>query len=497
MKTSHYVIAAVLLVTASSIGYWIGSRGTHEDMTASQTEDSGEGEILYWRAPMDPTETYDGPGQSKMGMDLIPVYADDQGPSSTSTARPAGTVQISDAVSQQMGVRYGLVHRMDLNRSIRTVGEVMVNDENVFVVNARISGWIQKLHVSYDGAAVSKGDPLLEIYSPEFVSTQEEYIRAMDYLDGLPKDASAATREGAERLVEASRIRLINWEIPEDVIMHLGHTRKAEQTVTLRSPVSGVVLQKDVTEGGFVNKGSNLFRIADLSSVWVHASFYDYELPWISQGQSVEVELSYLPGKVYSGVISYIYPVLREQARDVHVRIVVRNPQREIKPGMFANVQVEGTTLKNVLVVPTEAILRSGARSLVFVAAEDGAFEPREVETGGEGGPGNGLAYIIRGVEEGERVVTSAQFLIDSESRLQEAIQKMRASRNSSSDLVPGDVSQMDHSGDGATNGAPAGRTDPAKIKDPAKPVEHDMSTMKTDSTKADSSKTGTSAHDH
>ena len=494
MKTSHYVMAVVLLVTASSIGYWIGSRGTHEDMAASQTttEDSGEGEILYWRAPMDPTETYDGPGKSKMGMDLIPVYADESGAGSSSNPS-AGTVQINDAVSQQMGVRYGLVHRMDLNRSIRTVGEVMVNDENVYVVNARITGWIQKVHVSYDGAAVFKVDPLLDIYSPEFVSTQEEYIRAMDYLDSLPKDASAATREGAERLVEASRVRLMNWEIPEDVIMHLGHTRKAEQTVTLRSPVSGVVLQKDVTEGGFVNKGSNLFRIADLSSVWVHASFYDYELPWISQGQSVEVELSYLPGKVYSGVISYIYPVLRAQARDVHVRIVVRNPQLDIKPGMFANVQVEGTTLKNVVVVPTEAILRSGARSLVFVAAADGAFEPREVETGGEGGPGNGLAYIIRGVEEGERVVTSAQFLIDSESRLQEAIQKMRASRSSSSDLVPGDMSQMDHSGDGASNGTSNG----APLKAPAKPMDHDMSKMKMDSTKADSSKTDAHVHDH
>ena len=143
MKTSHYVMAVVLLVTASSIGYWIGSRGTHEDMAASQTttEDSGEGEILYWRAPMDPTETYDGPGKSKMGMDLIPVYADESGAGSSSNPS-AGTVQINDAVSQQMGVRYGLVHRMDLNRSIRTVGEVMVNDENVFVVNARISGWI-------------------------------------------------------------------------------------------------------------------------------------------------------------------------------------------------------------------------------------------------------------------------------------------------------------------------------------------------------------------
>jgi RND family efflux transporter MFP subunit len=442
MKRSFrvYAILIVVLFGTAAGGYWLGSRSGMDQMIHQSAEVQADEAILYWRAPMDPTETYDGPGKSKMGMDLIPVYAEE------AKVESVGTVVMSDAVTQQMGVRYGEVHRMDLVRSIRTVGEVKVDEERVFLVNTRISGWVKKLHVAFDGAPVRKGDSLFDIYSPELISTQEEYIRALGYLDSLSDTASQSMVDGAQRLVTAARTRMINWDIPAEFVDHLNHTRTVQQTVTLPSPVTGVVLQKDVVEGGYITKGANVFRIVDLSQVWVHASFYDYELPWISLGQEVEVELSYLPGNVYKGQVSYIYPVLREQARDVHVRIVVPNKDLELKPGMFANVQLAGKTLKNVIVVPTEAIIRSGQRSLVILSAGKGTFEPREVETGGEGGPGNGLAHIISGLEPGERVVTSAQFLIDSESRLQEAIQKMRNSLQEGSRMVPGEVSRMDHS---------------------------------------------------
>ena len=445
MKSIHYVYLVALVVVTTVGGYWLGRSGQNQADHSTSEMASGEAKILYWRAPMDPTEIYDAPGKSKMGMDLLPVYEGEE------VERSAGGVVISDVVSQQMGVRYGMVHRMDLFRSIRTVGEIKVNEESVVMVNARISGWVKQLHVAFEGASVKKGDPLLEIYSPELVSTQEEYIRSMEYLDSLPSGSNENVVSGAKRLVDAAKTRLSNWEISPDFIEHLGHTRQVQQTVTIFSPVSGIVLQKDITEGGFITMGSNLFKIADLGQVWVHASFYDYELPWIHLGQSVEVELSYLPGKVYKGVISYIYPVLREQARDVHVRIVVSNSNHELKPGMFANVQLAGKTLKNVVVVPSEAIIRSGARTLVFISSENGSFEPREVETGGEGGPGNGLTHIISGLEAGEEVVTSAQFLIDSESRLQEAIQKMRSNQAGLDGKVPGDLSNMDHSANSPT----------------------------------------------
>lgn len=452
MKRNQLLIGLLFGLCALVVGYFVG----RTQMDASQApssehngshESASAGEILYWRAPMDPTETYDKPGKSKMGMDLVPVYAEgEQGVMAEhGSDQPLGRVTMTEGVSQQMGVRYGEAHRMDLFRSIRTVGEVKINDENLTQVNARFSGWITKLNVGFEGSEVTKGQTLFELYSPELVTTQEEYIRALNFQDNLPPEASESSKTNARRLVEAAKNRLRNWEVDQAFIKQLDQARTPQQTVPIKATSSGIVLTKDIVEGGYISRGNNLFKIVDLSEVWVHASFYDYELPWISEGQAVEVELSYLPGTVYKGVVSYIYPVLREQARDVHVRIVVPNRSGELKPGMFANVQLAGKTLKDVVVVPTEAVIRSGSRSLVFVADGSGSFEPREVETGGEGGPGNGLVYVISGVEAGEKVVTSAQFLIDSESRLQEAIQKMRNNRAGGGASVPGDMSKMDH----------------------------------------------------
>ena len=477
MKRTQLFLGLALILSALALGYVVGQNQSHS--TEAQEVDAAgtqTGDILYWRAPMDPTETYDGPGKSKMGMDLIPVYANED----SAPQRPAGTVTISEGVSQQMGVRYGEVHRMDLYRSITTVGEVKINDERITQVNARFSGWVSNLLVGFEGSAVTKGQVLLEMYSPELVTTQDEYIRALNYRDNLPTSASESSKANATRLVEAAKNRLLNWEVDAEFIGHLDHLREPQQTVPIRASASGIVLTKDVIEGGYVARGSNLFKIVDLSEVWVHASFYDYELPWISEGQEVEVALSYLPGTVYKGVISYIYPILREQARDVHVRIVVPNKSGNLKPGMFANVQLAGKTMKDVVVVPTEAVIRSGSRSLVFVADGSGSFEPREVETGGEGGPGNGLVYVIRGLEAGEQVVTSAQFLIDSESRLQEAIQKMRNNKAGGGSSVPGDMSKMDHSGAGVSDMGDM-KMDGAVKKTEAKPDSVKNAPMKHD----------------
>lgn len=470
MKRIQYVYLVALILVTTVGGYWLGRSGLWSGEEASAELAKGEAKILYWWDPMVPTEIYDGPGKSSMGMDLVPVYEDEK------VQESAGRVMVSDVVSQQMGVRYGKVHRMDLFRTIRTVGEIKVNEERIVLVNARISGWINQLYVGFEGATVKKGDPLYDIYSPELVSTQEEFVRSLAYLDSLPEGSSENLVAGAKRVVEATKKRLLNWEMSPEFIEHLGHTRKVEERVTVTSPESGIVLQKDAVEGGFANKGANLYTIANLEQVWVHASFYDYELPWINLGQTVEVELSYLPGKKFKGVISYIYPMLREEARDVHVRIVVSNASHELKPGMFANVQLEGKTQKNVVVVPSEAIIRSGARTLVFVSSENGSFEPREVEAGGEGGPQNGLVHILNGLEEGETVVTSAQFLIDSESRLQEAIQKMRSNMRRTAGKVSGDLSDMDHSGS-ATGPSVKAKPQKEAPMDPA--MDHSKMDMK------------------
>jgi len=437
MNAKNVIVGSVLIIAALAVGILIGIRmdssvAADQNFETSEQNDasSSEGAILYWKAPMNPTEIYDAPGKSRMGMDLVPVY-EGEGKNA-----PAGQVTISPTVSQNMGVRYAKAERMDLFRSIRTVGEVMVDEERVFQVNSRISGWVEKLYVGFNGAPVEEGQPLLEIYSPELVSTQQEYLLARGHLAQVKSDGDENAIANARRLLDAALTRLANWEIPDDVIEAIQQSGEVQRTVLLRSPVTGVVLAKDVIEGAHIEKGTDLYNIADLRSVWVHASFYDNELPWISEGQKADVELSYLPGTTYQGEVSYVYPFLRERARDVHVRIIVENESLEIKPGMYANVELAGRRLEDIVVVPTQAIIRSGERSLVFVADGEGRFDPREVLLGAEGGDGNELVHVISGLEEGERIVVSAQFLIDSESRLQEAIQKMRSV--SESEEMPG-----------------------------------------------------------
>ncbi len=398
-------------------------KNTGGQAQATAEKPKGERKILYWRAPMDPTEIYDHPGKSKMGMDLIPVYEGEE------NVGAGGTISIDPVTVQNMGVRYGTVERIDFSRLIRTVGKIDYNEDKLYDVNTKISGWIEKLYVNYAGEMVKAGQPLLEIYSPEVVTTQQEYLLALKTRDLVSSSQVTSIREGGESLLESTRKRLLYWDIPQSEIERLEKTGEVRKTILLRAPANGMVVEKNVVEGAFIKAGMQLFRIADLSNVWVHASIYDYELPWIVEGQPAEMELSYQPGKTYFGKVSYIYPYLREKARDVHVRLEFANPNLDLKPGMYVNVQLQGKAIPDALVVPSEAVIRSGRRNLVFVTREPGKFEPREIRIGEEGGPNNRYLRVLSGLLEGEQVVISAQFMLDSESRLQEAIQKMLEER--------------------------------------------------------------------
>jgi RND family efflux transporter MFP subunit len=384
---------------------------------SGSTKKSGP-KILYWQAPMDPTEIYDKPGKSKMGMDLVPVYEDEASGS-------VGTVVIDPVTIQNMGVRYTTVQKMDFNRDIRAVGIVEYNEENLYTINSKISGWIEKLYVDYTGKIVLKGQPLLEIYSPELVSTQEEYLLALNNQKAVSSSSFESIRDGAVSLLNSTRKRLNYWDIPYSEIARLEQTGEVHKTLRLNVPANGVVIHKNAVEGAKVNAGMDLYQIADLSTIWVEASIYDYELPWVNEGQKAEMQLSYLPEKNYTGKISYIYPYLNEKARTIQIRLEFENPDLELKPGMYANVSIQGRTFPNVLVIPSEAVIRSGERNVVFVANGEGKFEPRQVRIGVEGGPNNRYVKVLGGLLEGEQIVTSSQFLLDSESRLQEAIQKM------------------------------------------------------------------------
>lgn len=388
---------------------------------AAQVEKTkGERKILYWQAPMNPEEIYDKPGKSKMGMDLIPVY-DNQ-------VSSGSAIQIDPATVQNMGVRTVPVERTNFSRSLRTVGVITYNEEHIYVVSSKISGWIEQLAVNFTGQEVHKGQTLLQVYSPELVTTQQEYLLAIKNKEIIGNSSYSGIREGAESLLNASRQRLAYWDIPESEIKKLESSGQVSKTLKLVSPANGVVIHKNALQGMHIKEGMDLYRIADLSTVWLEASIYDNEAPWIKEGQSAELELSYAPGKTIKGKISYLYPYLNEKTRTLKVRIEFPNPDLRLKPGMFGNVRIAAKTIKNALVVPSEAIIRSGQRNLVFLAKGKGRFEPREVRIAEESD--NGKIRIISGLSGNEKVVISAQFMLDSESRLQEAIRKMLAEKS-------------------------------------------------------------------
>ena len=384
--------------------------------SSKSNESKGKGKILYWRAPMDPAYISDKPGKSPMGMDLIPVYEGEESGAS-------GSILIDPITVQNMGIKTALVQRKDLSRTLRAVGIIAYNEERLYKVNAKVSGWIEKLHVNYTGQTIHKGQPLLEIYSPDLVSAQEEYLLALKNKELVKESAFDEIKKGAQTLLASTKKRLENWDINNRAIENIEKRRTISKTMTLTAPVNGVVIHKNTTEGMFVKEGLDLYHIADLSSVWVNVSVYEYETPWVEIGQSAEMELSYLPGKKLKGKVTYIYPYLNQKTRDLKVRLEFSNPNLELKPGMYANVVIHTDVVKNVLVIPGESVIRTGVRNIVFVTYEEGKFEPREIKIGIEGE--NGDVQVIAGLLENERVVTSGQFLLDSESNAQEAIKKM------------------------------------------------------------------------
>jgi Cu(I)/Ag(I) efflux system membrane fusion protein/cobalt-zinc-cadmium efflux system membrane fusion protein len=394
--------------------------GTADPAAAAETsrgdKRKGERKIKYWVAPMDPTYIRDEPGKSPMGMDLVPVYEDE--------AASGAIIAIDPVTVQNMGVRTAPVERRDLHRLIRTVGTIGYNEPKVTSLNAKVDGWIEKLYVDQTGQMVKKGQPLLELYSPKLVSAQQEYLLALRNRDALKNSSFKDIAAGGDRLLEASRQRLRYWDISDRQIRQLEKTGQVHKTLTLYAPYQGVVTMKMAMPGQFIKAGQELFQIGDISSVWVHADIYEYELPWIKVGQEAEVLLPFVGGKSLKAKISYIYPYVEPKTRTVKARLEFPNPGLELKPDMYVNVRVHGQVVKGALAVPSEAVIHSGEKQTVFVALGEGKFEPRQVKTGVQ--DKDGFIEITQGVMEDEMVVTSAQFLFDSESRLREAIQKMR-----------------------------------------------------------------------
>lgn len=390
------------------------------DLTPMKADTMGsstsvERKIKYWQAPMDPTYIRDEPGKSPMGMDLVPVYEDQ--------ATGGSIISIDPTTIQNMGVRTAAVIRSDLSRTVRTVGLVGYEEPNQYVVNAKIAGWVEKLYVDETGQHVKKGQRLLEIYSPDLVTAQQELLLARNNYNSLKDSSFPQIAESARRLLESSRKRLQFWDVSKKQISRLEKSGQVRKTVTLYAPYSGIVTTKLVNEGMYVKPGITLLNLADLSTVWVMAEIYEYQLPWVKTGQRVEVELPYGHDQKFEAHIDYLYPYVEPKTRTVKARIKIDNADFELRPDMYVNVYLRGEQVKDALVIPQEAVLRSGEKQTVFIALSGGRFEPRLVQTGLQGEDGN--IEVLQGLFEGEQVVTSSQFMLDSESKLREAIQKM------------------------------------------------------------------------
>ena len=328
------------------------------------------------------------------------------------------TIQLDARQRQAIGLRYGTADRRSMDKTIRTVGRFDYDERKLAAVSLKVSGYVDKLFVDYTGKAVRKGDPLFTIYSPDLASAEQEYLLALRNQKELAKSSIPSAAAAAESLARASRERLLLWDLGERQIRELEEAGKPSFRQTIRSPASGVVLEKMVVAGQSVQAGMTLYKIADLSTIWVYGDIYEYELPFVKVGQSAEIRLSYAPDRVFDAKVAYLYPTLDPKTRTLKVRFELRNSADQfLRPEMYGDVTLR-VPLGERLVVPKTALLDSGRRQIVFVGAGDGRLEPRDVEVGDRV---DDFVEIKKGVAAGERIVTSANFLVDSESQLQGA----------------------------------------------------------------------------
>ncbi len=455
MNKSLLIIAPIMLAAGLAGGYWLAGS---KPATVPAESSSQERKVLFYRSPMNPSVTSPVPAKDSMGMDYVPVYAESDkpkvrkilfyrssmNPSVTSpvpakdsmgmdyvavyaeddsdSKAPAGSVKIDGTTVQNIGVRTEKAVQTTLSRTVRAVGRVEYDEERMVRLHPKTEGWIEKMNVDKTGQWVKKNTDLLSIYSPQLVTSQQEYILALNNLKALENSPIKDIRQGAEELVKSSRERLKLLDMPAHQLRELDRSHKIKKSLHIHTPAAGIVMKIGAREGQYVTPATEIYMIADLRKIWVYADIYEYELPWVKEGDPVDMQLAGIPGKTFKGHLAYIYPYAEAKTRTIKVRLVFDNTELLLKPEMFAEVTIHASKQVNAVVVPSESIIRSGTRNQVFVVRAPGKFEPRLVTLGLES---NGKVAILKGVKAGEVVVTSAQFLIDSESKLREATAKM------------------------------------------------------------------------
>jgi Cu(I)/Ag(I) efflux system membrane fusion protein len=467
LAAAHYRVGLATWVLASSTAQ------SSQDHAAHQTA-SGEKKILYYYDAMSPEHHYEKPGKAPDGMDLVPQYAEDStdaaGTKETNSSdvktkprerkilywydpmhpayksdkvgiapdggmqlvpkyaeedrgkMPVGTVKISPEKQQVIGVRTETVGRQNLVRSVRTTGQFTADETKIAHVHVKTSGYIDEIYVDYVGQLVKKGQPLFTVYSPELVATQEEYLIAKRGVKELAASPFENVSQGSQSLLNSTRQRLKLWDITDEQIKKLDETGEVSKTLTFYSPISGFVTDRKAFPQTAITPDMDLYVISDYSTIWVNADVFEYEVPFVKVGQTAEMQLSYYAGKTYTGKITYIYPTADPISRTVKVRIELPNPNFELKPQMFADVQLKIDYGKSTL-VPQEAVMDSGNKQYVFVVHDGSVFEPRVIQMGAKL---EGKVVVLSGLKAGETIVTSGNFLIDSESRLKSAMNGMQ-----------------------------------------------------------------------
>jgi Cu(I)/Ag(I) efflux system membrane fusion protein len=402
---TNKILITLLVLAAFAVGVAVGPKvweGGPASTDSTAMEEPAEPEILYWVAPMDPNYRRDEPGKSPMGMDLVPVYADEAG--------AGDAVTITPSVENNLGVRTEAAKVRPLWRRIEATGYVSFDETRISHINTRVQGWIVRLQVDAEGERVSKGDLLFELYSPELVNAQKEYLQAL--------------RRGSDQLLAGAEEKLRALGMIPSEIAALRKRGTASESIKIVAPQDGIVASLSVREGMFIQPNMTIMSLADLSTVWLQAEVFESQADWVAAGQAAEATLDYMPGTEFSGQVDYVYPVLDPKTRTLRVRLRFDNPTERLKPNMYARVSIYGKLKPNALTIPREALIPAPGRDRVVVALGDGKFRVHEVMTGLESGE---YVEVLAGISEGDEIVTSAQFLIDSESSIAGSIQRLES----------------------------------------------------------------------
>jgi len=421
MRLATVLVAAAVLIAAAAVAFLITTEAKGHTNSKPSTA-APQARELWWDPMLGPSSISNHPGLSSMGMEMVPY---------TGSLVGGSGIQIDPTIVQNMGVQTAPVTRGPLHKTIRAVGMFALPQPGMHDVALKVGGWIDKLYADQEGMHVHQGDPLFALYSPELQVAAQELVSAVQSARSLGPDAGATVKKEAASMMASARRKLELWDVDEREIDGIAKADRPPRDVTFFSPASGHIEEKMVVQGSAIQPGMKLMRVADHSVMWLDAQVYEQQIPLIKIGQTVEARLDAAPGKVFRGKVSFIYPHLDHMTRTLTARATFDNPDFELKPGMYADANLICEPVADAVQVPQEAVIDTGTKQIVFVAEGEGHFAPRTVRTGIRGD--GDTIQVLEGLKEGETVVTSGQFLMDVESRTQEAIAKLNGSAEASS----------------------------------------------------------------